>query len=147
MSRKLTMVKLLFKKDGFKKAEYLKQKNIFKSMGDKCYYHPFNIPSEPYLVSIGNNVIVSSGVRLITHDMSYALLNNYSENKFGSNNSYYNGSITIGDNVMIGADSIILPNVEIGNNVVIAAGSVVTKNIPSDSVVGGGTSSFYRIVC
>lgn len=38
---------------------------------------------------------------------------------------------------MIGAKSIIMPDVRIGNNVVIAAGSVVTKDIEDNSVVGG----------
>lgn len=38
---------------------------------------------------------------------------------------------------MIGAKTMILPDVKIGNNVVIAAGSVVTKDIPDNSIVGG----------
>lgn len=45
--------------------------------------------------------------------------------------------IEIGDNVFIGAGSIILPNVTIGDNVIIGAGSVVTKDIMSNSVVAG----------
>jgi len=47
------------------------------------------------------------------------------------------GCIEIGDNVMIGAGSIILPDVRIGNNVIIAAGSIVSKDIPDNSVAGG----------
>jgi maltose O-acetyltransferase len=38
---------------------------------------------------------------------------------------------------MIGANSIILPNVRIGNNVVIAAGAIVSKDIPDNCVAGG----------
>lgn len=45
--------------------------------------------------------------------------------------------IYVGDNVMIGARSIIMPNVRIGNNVVVAAGAIVTKDIPDNSVAGG----------
>ena len=45
--------------------------------------------------------------------------------------------ITIGNNVYIGNDVIILPGVSIGDNVIIGAGAVVTKNIPSDSVAAG----------
>lgn len=45
--------------------------------------------------------------------------------------------IVIGNNVMIGADSIILPGVTIGNNVIVGAGSVVTKNIDDGVVVAG----------
>nr|WCG92799.1 acyltransferase [Lactococcus lactis] len=51
---------------------------------------------------------------------------------------YYMDKIIIGDNVMIGADSIVMPGVKIGNNVIIAAGSVVTKEIPDGVVAGGG---------
>lgn len=51
---------------------------------------------------------------------------------------------------MIGAHSIIMPNVRIGNCVVIAAGSIVTKDIPDNTVVGGvpakGIGSFEDLV-
>lgn len=45
--------------------------------------------------------------------------------------------VIIGDNVWVGARTVILPGVTIGNNVVIAAGSVVTKDIPDNSLVAG----------
>jgi len=45
---------------------------------------------------------------------------------------------TLGNNVMIGAESIILGDISIGNNVQIGAGSVVTKDVPADSVVVAG---------
>jgi len=44
---------------------------------------------------------------------------------------------TIGNNVMIGADSIILGNITIGNKVRVGAGSVVTKDVPDDVTVVG----------
>ncbi|MEE3404785.1 MAG: DapH/DapD/GlmU-related protein, partial [Acutalibacteraceae bacterium] len=47
------------------------------------------------------------------------------------------GKISIGDNVNIGWNVIILPGVTIGNNVVIRAGAVVTKDIPDNSVAAG----------
>ena len=46
--------------------------------------------------------------------------------------------LTIGNNVFIGANTVIAKPVTIGNNVVIAAGSIVTKDIPSNCLVGGG---------
>lgn len=49
----------------------------------------------------------------------------------------YGIPVTIGNNVWIGGNSVILPGVTIGNNVVIGAGSVVTKDIP-DSVIAAG---------
>ncbi len=47
------------------------------------------------------------------------------------------GPIEIGNNVFIGARSIILYNVKIGNNCIIGAGSIVTKDIPDNSVAVG----------
>ena len=45
---------------------------------------------------------------------------------------------TIGNNVMIGAESIVLGNITVGDNVKIGAGSVVTKDVAPNSVVFGG---------
>lgn len=47
------------------------------------------------------------------------------------------GPIKIGNNVHIGWDAIIMPNVTIGDNCIIGAGAVVTKDIPSNSVAVG----------
>lgn len=53
------------------------------------------------------------------------------------NFNYNCAPIQIGNNVFIGCNVTILPNVQIGNNVIIAAGSIVTKDVPDNSVVGG----------
>lgn len=45
--------------------------------------------------------------------------------------------VTIGNDVWIGANCVILPGVTIGNNVIIAAGAVVTKDILDNVIVGG----------
>jgi acetyltransferase-like isoleucine patch superfamily enzyme len=45
--------------------------------------------------------------------------------------------VVIGDDVWIGANSVILPGVTIGSHCVVAAGAVVTKDVPSNTVVGG----------
>ena len=50
----------------------------------------------------------------------------------------YNKTVHIGENVWIGAGTIIVPGVTIGKNSVIGAGSVVVKDIP-DNVVALGT--------
>ena len=47
------------------------------------------------------------------------------------------GKVIIGDNVFIGAHSIILPNVKIGDNAIIGANSVVTKDVERNTVVAG----------
>lgn len=52
--------------------------------------------------------------------------------------------ITIGDDVWIGAGSIILPGVTIGDRSIIAAGAVVNKDVPADSVYGGVPAKSLR---
>ncbi len=126
--------------NAYKNAEYIRKKKIFYHMGEGCFYHPRKLPTEPVLVSLGDNVWVASGVRFVTHDMSGDMLKNHPEYKadFAKMYSpYYMGKIEVGNNVMIGADCIIMYNVKIGNDCVIAAGSVVTKDVPSGMVVGG----------
>ena len=49
----------------------------------------------------------------------------------------YGKEVTIGDNVWLGGNTVVCPGVHIGNNVVIGAGSVVTKNIPDWCVAAG----------
>lgn len=123
--------------DGWKRAKYLKRKKIFYYMGENVYYHTRILPTEPFLVSIGNNVRIAANVRLITHDITSNMINQMTEYSNDEKLKYYIGRINICDNVMIGADSIILYNVTIGANTIVAAGSVVTKDVPSGSVVGG----------
>jgi len=52
--------------------------------------------------------------------------------------------IKIGDNVWIGANSIILPGVSIGSNSIIAAGSVVNKSVPSEHIAGGNPAKLIK---
>ena len=51
-SNKIRWVKLrlLTITNGWKRASYLKRKNVFMEMGDGCYYHTRDLPAEPYLV-------------------------------------------------------------------------------------------------
>lgn len=56
----------------------------------------------------------------------------------------YGIAINIGDNVWIGGNTCILPGVTIGNNVVIGAGSVVTKDIPDNVIAAGNPCRIIR---
>lgn len=80
-----------------------------------------------WLISIGNNVTLASRVYIIAHDASTKCKVNYTKV----------GKVKIGNNVFVGAHSIILPNVSIGDNVIIGAGSVVTRDVDDNSVVVG----------
>lgn len=86
--------------------------------------------SEPYLISIGDNVRITDGTKIFTHGGARVLRNKYP-------NFDFFGKVIIGNNVYIGNNCLILPGVTIGSNVLLAAGSVVTKSIPDNSVVGG----------
>jgi acetyltransferase-like isoleucine patch superfamily enzyme len=55
-----------------------------------------------------------------------------------------NKPITIGDDVFVGANSIILKGVTIGNRSIVGAGSVVSKNIPSDEIWAGNPIKFIK---
>ena len=97
-----------------------------------------NWGSEPYMISIGNRVLISFDVSFITHDGATFVIHKDEAYK----DIYKFGRIQVGDNCFIGAKSIFLPSVKIGNNCIIAAGSVVTKNIPDGEVWGGGPAKF-----
>ena len=63
--------------------------------------------------------------------------------KMGKDGNYK--SPVIGDNVDIGANVVIIGEIEIGNNVIIGAGSVVVKSIPENSVVVGNPAKIIKI--
>jgi acetyltransferase-like isoleucine patch superfamily enzyme len=96
--------------------------------------------TEPFLVTLGNNVFISVNVSFICHDGSTLIFRDKEPNLEIA------GEIIVGDNVFIGAHSIILPNVTIGDNCVVAAGSVVTKPVPSNTVVGGNPAKIIKSI-
>ena len=55
-----------------------------------------------------------------------------------------NGIPTLGDNVSLGANVVIVGSVKIGNNVIIGAGSVVVKDIPDNSVAAGNPAKVIK---
>lgn len=126
--------KMLIIRDGWKKAEWLKKHKIFYHIGERCYYHPYFLPAEPSLVYLHDNVVISTGVRLITHSAAWFVLRQEDKN---NHYIFRKGKIEIHSNVYIGADAIINYDVTIGENSIIAAGAVVTKDVPPGTVVGG----------
>lgn len=56
----------------------------------------------------------------------------------------YGIPITIGDNVWLGGNVVVLPGVTIGNNVVVGAGSVVSKDIPDNVIAAGNPCKIIR---
>ena len=130
---KRQMLRIYLILDAIKRTKYIIKKNVFYSVGNNFFFQPRKIPSEPKLIKFGNNVTVASDVTFITHDIAHQVLNNLNKGWF----NYLSGPISVGNNVFIGSNTVILPNIKIGDNVIIGAGSIITKNIESDSVVVG----------
>lgn len=86
----------------------------------------------PWMVSIGDHVRITEGVKILTHDYSWSVIKTINGAILGAS-----GTIKIGNNVFIGMNVIITRDVEIGDNVIIGAGSVVTSNCESDGVYAG----------
>lgn len=87
--------------------------------------------TEPWIISLGDNVHITDGVKFITHDGGTLLFRNRVPDL------EITKPIEVGSNVYIGNNVIILPGVHIGDNVIIGAGAVVTKDIPDESVAVG----------
>lgn len=88
-------------------------------------------------IIIGDNVMFAPNVSLFTaaHPLDAELRNTGIE---------FAMPITIGNNVWIGGNAVIMPNVTIGNNTVIGAGSVVTRNIPDNCIAAGNPCKVLR---
>lgn len=134
---------MLIPTSGGRSRYITKHAELFRHVGKELFYQPRVFPSDPELISFGDNVNVAAGVVFINHDIVHAVLNKrikLSDGNTDSSNGSFRallGPIKIGDNVMIGARTIILPNVKVGDNVIIGAGSIIAKDIPSNSIVAG----------
>lgn len=88
-------------------------------------------------VTIGNNVLIGPNVGIYTagHPLHHVKRNEEYE---------YAVPIRIGNNVWLGANTVINPGVSIGDGTVIGSGSVVTKDIPSGVVAAGNPCRVLR---
>lgn len=88
--------------------------------------------TRPWLLEFGDDVTITDSVRILTHDFSYSVVSKIKDEVLPSF-----GKVSIGNNVFIGSHAIILPDSTIGDNVIIGAGSIVKGSVPSNSVVAG----------
>ncbi|XP_055326144.1 maltose O-acetyltransferase-like [Sitodiplosis mosellana] len=91
-------------------------------------------------ITIGDNCLLAPGVQI------YAATHPLNPKYRKDDDEYYELAfpVKIGNNVWIGGNAIICPGVTIGDNVVVGAGSVVTKDVPSDVVVAGNPAKVIR---
>lgn len=112
-------------------------RHIGVKIGEDCLIATRHWSTEPYLITIGDNVQVTEGVSFFTH---------------GGGNSVRRidptfdafGKIVVEDWAYIGAGSMIMPGVTIGEGALVAAGSIVTKSVAAHTVVGGNPA---KLIC
>lgn len=108
-------------------------KEMGATIGKNCRFFSLHIFSEPRLLDVGDNTIMSGNVVILTHD---GAVHSTAYDEIPDINGYY-GRISIGRNCFIGFGTIIMPNVRIGDNCIVCPGSVVIDSIPENSVVRG----------
>lgn len=102
---------------------------------DLIIYAPQNVlidMTSAKFISIGNNVQITDGCKILAHDYSYSVVANLKNELLRPQRK-----TIIGNNVFIGMNSVILMGANIGNNVIIGAGSIVSGTIESNSVYAG----------
>lgn len=133
-------------------------KNMFAHLGKDCYIEPplhanwggahvhfgdyvyanFNLTLvDDGNIFVGNNVMFAPNVTIAT--AAHPICPEIREKGY-----QFNADVHIGNNVWIGASSVILPGVTIGDNTVIGAGSIVTKDIPKNVVAYGNPCKVQR---
>lgn len=117
---------------------YLRKNGI--SIGDGTWFvRPKNTSVDiqnANFVEIGENVCITDGVTILAHDWSYSVLA-----RFYGNAPAKQKVTHIGNNVFIGTHTIILMGADIGDNVIIGAGSVVSGKVESHSVYAGNPAT------
>lgn len=114
----------------FNRVKYAKKVGV-NFLGDVKLYGEVDWGTEPWLITIGNNVHITNDIRFINHDGGTLLFRDRVPDL------EITKPIIIGDNVYIGNNVLFLPGAKFGNNVIIGAGAVVTREIPDNSVAVG----------
>ena len=92
------------------------------ALSGNCYFQALNG------INIGANFLFAPGVKIISANHSKEIIDLHEKSK----------PIVIGSNVWLGANVIILPEVEIGDNCIVGAGSVVTKSFKDTNLIIAG---------
>lgn len=113
---------------------FLRKKGI--KIGENCIFREASSTAidltRPSLIEIGNHVDMNLNFTILTHDyVTGVFLHKYNEYLPSS------GKVKLGNNIYFGKNCTVLKGVTIGDNVIIGAHSLVTKDIPSNSVAAG----------
>lgn len=135
---------LLHVKYGYKATsdsyyKYLTKKGI--KLGENVkFYSPWTISIDtqrPWMISIGNNVHITAGCKILQHGYDWAVL----QKKYGEVLGNC-GKVTIGNNVFVGTETAILKGVTIGDDIIIGAKSLVNKDCIKPGVYAGNPVRF-----
>ena len=108
----------------------------YVSIGEGTYANMNLTLIDDWKITIGKRVLIGPNVTLCTTGHPI-----HPDHRM---DGMYSFPITIGDNVWLGANVIVMPGVTIGENAVIGAGSVVTKDIPPNVIAFGSPCKVYR---
>ena len=113
-------------------------RHIGVKIGKNCFISTREWSSEPYLITIGNNVQITRNVSIHTHGGGNAIRKQYPDfDVFGK--------VVIEDWAYIGAYSQIMPGVTVGEGAIVAAGSIVTNSVAPHTVFGGNPARLIGI--
>lgn len=148
-------LELLYDYNHTRPSEQAAREHMLKDMlaetGENCYIEPpFHANWGGKHVHFGNDVYANFNLTMVDDsdifvgdnvmfgpNVTVSVAGHPIHPTLRSKEAQYNVPVHIGNNVWIGAASVILPGVHIGDNTVIGAGSVVTKNIPANVVAVG----------
>jgi len=101
-------------------------------VGEKTSFALMVVPDVmfPEMITVGSNSIIGYNTTLLAHE--YLI------------KEYRLGPVIIGNEVMVGANSTILPGITIGDGAIVAAGTLVHKDVPAGAFVGGNPMRIIR---
>ncbi len=116
------------------------------SVGANTFINTNCVFLDCHKITIGKNGLIGPNVQIYTVTHPIKASERVVEDPKVNEAPYKTSAkaVTIGDNVWIGGNAVILPGVNIGNNVTIAAGSIVTKNVPDDVLVMGSPATTVK---
>jgi len=89
----------------------------------------------PYLITIEDAAVITSGATILVHDNAYY---------YTGHGEVKSGGVRIKKRAFIGINSVILPGVTVGENAIVGALSVVVRDVPPNCVVAGSPSRIIR---
>ncbi len=124
----MKIVRLILGKLGLIETPHSKLQAYHRALGLPVGSHNTQIDAlTPSLIKIGKNFVSAPGSKIVSHDSSLIL----------SQGVLRFGKVEIGDNVFLGANSVVLAGTAIGDNCIVGAGAVVKGNFEANSVIAG----------